>query len=225
MSILSPLPAALVVPSGLPEVAAARSSAALAAAVAVGSSTEPLVPVPARFGRFVPYDEFPLSSRAALLLRAGVISRLEQAAAALPDPFGIAVLDGWRSPGYQAELLQYYRARFPDLGEGYVADPSDAAVLPPHTTGGAVDLTLSWNEIPLALGTDYDSFADAAHVAALEGDESADPGARELRRLLASVLLGAGFAPYPLEWWHWSYGDQWWAAEYGEPVSLYPQIG
>ena len=224
MSILTRVPDAVVVPTGLPELLPARSSAVLAAGVAVGDSAESLVPVPERFGTLVPYDDLPLSPRGPLVLRAGVVARLERVADALPSPFGIAVLDGWRSPEYQSELLGYYRARFPDLEAGYVADPADAHVLAPHTTGGAVDLTLSWNGLPLALGTDYDSFADAAHVAALEDDGSADSSARELRRLLASVLRDAGFAPYPLEWWHWSYGDQWWAAEYGERVSLYPQI-
>lgn len=222
MSVLSLIPHGVVVPTPLRPLEPAKSSAALAALVGIGDSDEPLERVPARFGQLVPYDDLPLSPRGPLVLRAGVIARLEQAADSLPSPFGIAVLDGWRSPQYQTELLSYYRRRYADLAVGYVADPDDSRVLPPHTTGGAVDLTLTWNGIPLALGTDYDSFTSAAHVSALEDEASPDPLARDLRRLLSSVLRSAGFAPYPLEWWHWSYGDQWWAAEYAKTHSLYP---
>lgn len=32
---------------------------------------------------------------------------------------------------------------------------------------------------------------------------------------MASIMLKAGFAPYPLEWWHWSYGDDVWASFVG----------
>jgi D-alanyl-D-alanine dipeptidase len=224
MTILSEIPEELVAPVGLLPLEPAQSTAASAAAVRVGDDSEGLVAVPARFGRRIPYNELPLAHRSHLVLRASVVDRLALASAALPEPFGFAVLDGWRSVEYQRELLAYYVERFPALSAQYVADPDDPRLLPPHTTGGAVDLTLTWNGIELALGTDYDSFADAAHVATLESDASA-PKARDLRRLLSTVLRGAGFAPYPFEWWHWSYGDQWWAAEYGHDVSLFGQVG
>jgi D-alanyl-D-alanine dipeptidase len=29
----------------------------------------------------------------------------------------------------------------------------------------------------------------------------------------------------PTEWWHWSYGDQHWAAAAGEPVAHYGECG
>jgi zinc D-Ala-D-Ala dipeptidase len=34
-------------------------------------------------------------------------------------------------------------------------------------------------------------------------------------------MVEAGFAPYQLEWWHFSFGDQNWAAYYGLESSLY----
>lgn len=45
----------------------------------------------------------------------------------------------------------------------------------------------------------------------------------EGRRLLAAALLENGFAPLPAEWWHWSYGDQQWAAFHGLDESLFPE--
>ena len=35
--------------------------------------------------------------------------------------------------------------------------------------------------------------------------------ARHNRNLLARAMGGAGFVNYPTEWWHWSYGDRYWA--------------
>jgi len=32
------------------------------------------------------------------------------------------------------------------------------------------------------------------------------------RRLLCHAMTEEGFAPNPTEWWHYSYGDQMWAA-------------
>ena len=75
-----------------------------------------------------------------------------------------------------------------------------------------MDLTLTWNGTPLALGTAFDAFKPEAALHALESVESVD---RELRRILAGALLSAGLVPYELEWWHWSYGDDVWAAAKG----------
>ncbi|MFF7443167.1 M15 family metallopeptidase [Streptomyces sp. NPDC008122] len=35
--------------------------------------------------------------------------------------------------------------------------------------------------------------------------------ARRNRDLLARTMGDAGFINYPAEWWHWSYGDRYWA--------------
>ena len=69
---------------------------------------------------------------------------------------------------------------------------------------------------------------DAAHLLALESvgddDEAHRRVARDLRRLLGQVLTGAGLAPYPLEWWHWSYGEQRWAAQHRMGRTIYAPV-
>ena len=76
-------------------------------------------------------------------LRQEVALRLA-AAAALPEPWGLAVFDAWRDPGLQSFL--YHRAYDePGLPPGFVSPPSpDPRTPPPHATGGTVDLTLSF---------------------------------------------------------------------------------
>jgi hypothetical protein len=45
--------------------------------------------------------------------------------------------------------------------------------------------------------------------------------ARANRKLLGSVLTSAGLVNYPTEWWHWSFGDRYWALITGEAAALY----
>jgi len=162
------------------------------------------------------YEELGLAhARGPVLLRQGLVQRLLEARARLGDGFDLVVLDGWRSLDLQRELVAHYSAGGAQT-DGYVADPAGHED-PPHTTGGAVDLTLTWQGAGLALGTDYDDFTERARPDSLEQTE---PGSTDaaLRRLLAQVLSASGLAVHPLEWWHWSYGDAVWSAQTGAPV-------
>jgi D-alanyl-D-alanine dipeptidase len=149
--------------------------------------------------------------------RASVVERLGLARRELPEDYDVLVLDGWRDMAFQAHLLTHYAALEMET-EGYVSDPANTQLVPPHVTGGAVDLTLTYRDLPLALGTDFDSFDSRAHF---DADLADAPEVAHLRALLYTAMLAAGFAPYPLEWWHWSYGDQWWAAFTGREESLF----
>lgn len=146
------------------------------------------------------------------LARVGALRRLQSAVESLPDDVGLAVFDAWRPLELQAALHhQAYDGT--GLAPGYVSPPSlDPADPPPHYTGGTFDLTLTWQDRPLALGTSFDEFTPRAALAALEAELGLD---RQLRRLLAAAMVSAGFAPYASEWWHWEYGSSRWAAFYG----------
>jgi D-alanyl-D-alanine dipeptidase len=48
--------------------------------------------------------------------------------------------------------------------------------------------------------------------------------ARRHRDLLARVLAGAGLVNYPAQWWHWSYGDRYWALMTGAPAAHYGPV-
>jgi len=212
----------------LPPLVPAASEEAVDA-VGAGECGEPLVALPPGLGRRHCYRELDLpTAPPEMRLRRGVVERLLQAQEALPQGYSLVVLDGWRTPRFQGDLLAYYREQTGEALDGYVSDPASRTRMAPHTTGGAVDLTLAHEGVALALGTDFDSFDDAAHLLALEsvGDD-AEPRhrvARDLRRLLGHVLTGAGLAPYPLEWWHWSYGEQRWAAQHRMGRTIYAPV-
>jgi D-alanyl-D-alanine dipeptidase len=155
-------------------------------------------------------------------LRAEALDRLGHVADALPERLGLAVFDAWRPLDLQAEL---YAAAYdePGLPEGYVAEPiAEPRTPPPHLTGGTVDLTLTLDGTPLALGTGFDDFTARAGANSLEPE----PGeSRELRRLLYHSMRGAGFVVLQCEWWHFEFGTRRWAAITGNtprygPASL-----
>jgi D-alanyl-D-alanine dipeptidase len=149
-------------------------------------------------------------------LRPAALRRLLDAVGGLPMPFGLAVWDAWRDPALQAVLHdRVYQDS--TLAPGFVAYPDpDPRKCPPHASGGTVDLTLTWRGHPLSLGTRFDAFVPQAASDALEPD--GDPLPRDLRRLLAVAMSGAGFVQHPQEWWHWEYGTRYWSAVTGKPV-------
>lgn len=143
------------------------------------------------------------------LLRASALARLRAAAESLPGEFGLAVFDAWRPLALQQEVFDVAYAG-PTLPPGFVNPPSaDPLTPPPHLTGGTVDVTLTWQNMPLALGTSFDAFDERARTAHFE----ATPGrVRDLRRLLYWTMRDVGFVVLNQEWWHFEYGTRRWAA-------------
>ncbi|MEJ2857571.1 MULTISPECIES: hypothetical protein [unclassified Saccharothrix] len=79
-----------------------------------------------------------------------------------------------------------------------------------HVSGAAVDLTLcSVDGSELWMGTEVEGSTDEV---------------RERRRVLTAALTGAGLVNYPAGWWHWSYGDRYWAWVTGAPAARYGPV-
>lgn len=149
-------------------------------------------------------------------LRTGAFDRLSAVADGLPPRWGLAVFDAWRPLALQEEL---YAAAYadPDLPPGFMAPVShDPATPPPHLTGGTVDVTLTLDGTPLALGTGFDDLTAGAHTASFEHD----PGVvRDLRRSLVAAMSAQQFIVLHCEWWHFEYGTRRWAALTGnQPI-------
>jgi D-alanyl-D-alanine dipeptidase len=180
-----------------------------------------------------------------LLLRKGVADRLARANERLrPQGLHLFLFDAWRPRAVQEYFHDFWAPREisrrrPELaGESLVAEverywappsPSDSRPAP-HATGGAVDLTVVWSDgQPLWMGSLFDDVTALAHTDRFERVAGADfsfsdEEARANRRLLYWVMTDAGFANHPDEWWHYSYGDQTWAALTGQKAALYGLI-
>ncbi len=94
------------------------------------------------------------------------------------------------------------------------AEPSlDEKTPPPHSTGGAVDVTLvdEMGQI-VDMGSPIDELSDRSlpdYYADIQHEEALSYHANRL--LLKDVMEKAGFTRNPREWWHFSFGDQMWA--------------
>ena len=92
---------------------------------------------------------------------------------------------------------------------------------PPHTTGGAVDLS-----IVTAAGERFDMITpfEMGWDSAPAFIEGLSDTARANRQMLFDVLNATGLTNFPGEWWHWSYGEPGWALRGGHPAALYGAI-
>nr|BFD90770.1 M15 family metallopeptidase [Kitasatospora sp. Xyl93] len=163
-------------------------------------------------------------------LRAGVVERLLDAQAALPDGLRLLFVEGYRPPELQSRYFDEYaaelRAANPDWPDGRIRSATSRYVSPPeiapHSAGAAVDLTLVDSDgRELDLGTRVNASPEESAGACYTHAENIGAQARANRRLLSDALAGAGLVNYPTEWWHWSYGDRYWALATGAPAALY----
>jgi len=181
-------------------------------------------------------EPFPIDARrrdgsgAYAHLREGVLARLERAAGLLPDGLRILYVEGYRPPALQRAYFEEYenelRAAHPDwsaqrlraAASRYVSPPEIA----PHSAGAAVDLTLiDGDGHELDMGTRVNADPEESDGACYTDADNIGDEARANRRLLATALTGAGLVNYPTEWWHWSYGDRYWALAAGAPYAIY----
>ena len=159
------------------------------------------------------------------MARQGVVDRLGVAATALAGA-RLVVVEAHRALSVQRRFWEHrfeqVRQAHPgwsDVACGaetarFVAPPSGH---PPHSTGGAVDVILvDLDGVELDLGSGLNQPSPLMATAAV-----VPPAARGWRQQLVEAMEGAGFVNYPEEWWHYSYGDQYWAWRTGASAALY----
>jgi D-alanyl-D-alanine dipeptidase len=182
------------------------------------------------------YPEFRLDGRAAddegayAHLREGVVDRLVAAQRSLPAGLRLLIVEGYRPGRRQLEIYTGYRdelrGRFPDWSEERIRYETSKFVSPvevaPHSTGGAVDLTLcDAHGAELDMGTVIDATPVASGNACFTAATTISARARRNRDVMIEALGSAGLVNYPTEWWHWSYGERYWALTTAAPATRY----
>lgn len=147
------------------------------------------------------------------------------------------VYDAWRPRTVQATIYQHYwremshtapTASLQDLERRvrtYVSLPANPDRVPPHSTGGAIDVGF-WDKYAGALvpmGSDFDEFCPQAANAYFETVESGEDLAVR-RRDLTSWLAEEGIGSDVDEWFHKDWGSQKWAAQSGSPQASYGEV-
>ncbi len=197
-----------------------------------------------------PYGE----SASPWMLRKGVLRRLLIANDYLKEiqpQFRLAVFDAWRPIRVQKFMYDYTieqeclsKGLDPNLDKGsaeledivklvskFWALPTlDKSMPPPHSTGGAIDLTLAAIDGHLLdMGGDIDYIGPVSEPdyylhSAQHGNDSSASIWQLRRTLLAKVMKFSGFVQHPNEWWHFSYGDQLWAWSSNAKAGFYGAV-
>lgn len=138
---------------------------------------------------------------------------------------------------YGYRTLQIQTERFLDrltvVGKKYYPNPTDlyeavhrSVAVPSvsgHPTGGAVDVFIVNKNTRRQLDFGSPIYNYSTHRYYVFSNETTK-AQRKNRMLLRKVMMGASFAPFDGEWWHFSYGDREWAFYYKKPYAIYDQI-
>ncbi len=166
-------------------------------------------------------------------VRSGVAERLVEASKLLPDGIRLQVVEGHRSAADQLAIIDWYSAelRAADLalGEAALATLTSRFVSPievaPHVAGAAIDVTLADRDgRELDLGTPIDATPEASVGRCFFDAPGLEPLLARTATCSRPRSAAHGFVNYPTEWWHWSYGDRYWALITGADAALYGSV-
>src|SRR3989339_134113 len=164
-------------------------------------------------------------------LRKTVAEMIWRAEKELPDGMTFIINDAWRPQYVQEEIKKWFIDRFSKKHPSWTTDkiikevekyvaPSDGKNASGHMTGGAVDLRLWKNgrKIPMK----------SSKLTYQENAKSFQPKLskyiQQNRETMFASLKKAGLSNYPKEYWHWSYGDIWWAKRNKKKIAIYGVI-
>lgn len=174
-------------------------------------------------------------------IRRTVYEKLITAQKLLPKNLRFCLYEGYRSLALQEKL---YNDRYHQLKNDHpewnhlqlfqettklvspIVNLDGSHNIPPHSTGAAIDIYLvDSNKIPVDMGInvadwmqDSDGSLSQTHSAKISRI------AQRNRTIMSHALHSAGFINYSGEYWHWSYGDRYWAYHVGNQFALYGTV-
>lgn len=166
-------------------------------------------------------------------VRVGVAERLRLAVSLLPEGLQFLGIEAYRPSALQEEFYRSYEAKLlasnPGLNGPELASLTSRFVSPPavapHPSGAAIDLTLAdLDGAELDLGSAVDATPEASGGACYTDAPGLSAECAANRGILAATLSAAGLVNYPTEWWHWSFGDRYWAAATATRDALYGPV-
>lgn len=201
---------------------------------------EPLLSIPPQLARVDPHPYTrlgaPYEEWSPFFVRQGVCDRLLLAQAQLERErpgWQIQIFDGYRPVAVQQFMVDQ---TLQTLAQAQGLDPQqmtaserqtllnqvyefwalpslNPATPPPHSTGGAIDVTLvDQAGHPLNMGSPIDEISPRSYPDYFKTPSAPEHHAfNRHRQQLKRVMTHAGFEQHPNEWWHFCWGDQMWA--------------
>ncbi|WP_299010958.1 M15 family metallopeptidase [uncultured Shewanella sp.] len=172
----------------------------------------------------------------------------------LPNNRGIMVFDTLRNSATSMAIFETIKTNIalenPELTSvqleaktrQFCAHPTDKShyAVPPHQSGGAIDLALfdTFSSEVLDYGCDFDDLTQVATTSYFEQEsfskastdlcsplnEKRNNVIKENRRYLFNIMKAHGFVNYSGEWWHYGIGDCIWAKYKNQNQYIYDNI-
>ncbi len=151
--------------------------------------------------------------------RETIIIKLKEAADNLPGGYQFLIKEAYRPLSRQRksfeEAFNDYKTEYPLKNDDEIYKLTCQYVAPVevagHPTGGAIDITLLKDGIEVDMGTEFNDIPiEPENLTYLYSDYISN-AAKTSRKILIDSMEKVGLVNYPTEWWHWSYGDRYWA--------------
>ncbi|MGM9454287.1 M15 family metallopeptidase [Legionella bozemanae] len=171
-------------------------------------------------------------------MRKTVYEKLKQAQFLLPKGLRFCLYESYRSLTLQKSLFdtryEKVKNKHPEWSCEQVFTETTRMVspvinqdgspnIPPHSTGAAIDVYLI-NEQREAIEMGIhpkDWMEDLDDSLSLTASEIISEEAKQNRKIMSQALEAVGFVNYRNEYWHWSYGDRYWAYYKQKPYAFY----
>jgi len=174
-------------------------------------------------------------------MRKSVYDKLLVAQYTLPDGIKFRLYEAYRSLKLQKTLFQNrysivqqanpdwtHEAIFIETTKlvSPVINLDGSTNVPPHSTGAAIDICLiDVNGQCLDMGIALEDWIkDLDGSFSMTNSTKISEAAQQNRKIMSAALEAVGFVNYPTEYWHWSYGDRYWAYNKHEPHAIYGVI-
>lgn len=149
----------------------------------------------------------------------------------LPEGMTFIIGDAWRSADIQKAIHENFYHKFkkenPKWSDQQIKSEIEKFVAPyegenvsGHMTGAAVDLRLYQNGRKMPMKSAKLSYQENA----LSSQPKLPKYIQTNRQIMFEALSKAGLSNFPKEYWHWSYGDYWWAKRNNKKNFIYGPI-
>ena len=164
-------------------------------------------------------------------LREGIIDRLKYVQKSLPKGYHLWLANTTRTEKVVLELYDLYIKRFKKQNSQLANEDVDLKVrnilampndkIPPgHMTGGALDVILAddkGKKLPMKI----DKKKVPTEVQSFTFYPKLPKEMKKNRKILYNAMISVGFNNYFREFWHYSYGDAYWAVRRKKKVAIY----